>query len=188
MTSNLTLAELRLHFARQRPIAVPIAGAICWAVAGLFGAVLPVSSASIVMFICVGMIFPLSLLVGRVVHENVMARDELGDLLFKSIIAASLFWAVVIPFFIVDRSSVPLTLGIIFGMPWMILGWIIRHWIGAFHAIARTVLIVVAWFLFPEYRFVAIPGIIVVIYLISIFVLATRTIGEPSQTEEDVSG
>ena len=34
---------------------------------------------------------------------------------------------------------------------------------------------------FPEYRFVAIGGIIAVIYLISIFVLATRTIGEPSQ-------
>ena len=158
MTSNPTLAELRLHFSRQRPIAVPIAGAICWAVAGVFGAVLPVSSASIAMFVCVGMIFPLSLLVGRVVHENVMARDQLSDLLFKSIMAASLFWAVVIPFYIVDRSSVPLTLGIIFGMPWMILGWIIRHWIGAFHAIARTVLIVVAWFSFPEYRFVAIPG------------------------------
>ena len=180
MTSNLSLAELRLEYAQKRQIAIPIAGAICWGVAGAFGAVLPVSSASIAMFICVGLIFPLALLVGLVVHENVMARDELGDLLFKSIIAASLFWAVVIPFFIVDRSSVPLTLGIIFGIPWMILGWIIRHWIGSFHAIARTVLIVVAWFLFPEYRFVAIPGIIVVIYLISIFVLATRTISEPS--------
>ena len=42
-------------------------------------------------------------------------------------------------------------------------------------------LIVVAWFLFPEYRFVAIPGMIAVIYLISIVVLATRSIGEPSQ-------
>lgn len=43
------------------------------------------------------------------------------------------------------------------------------------------VLIVVAWFSFPECRFVAIGGMIAVIYLISIFVLATRTIGEPSQ-------
>ena len=75
-----------------------------------------------VMFVCVGMIFPLALLVGRVVHENVMARDELGNLLFKSIMAASLFWGVVIPFFNVDHSSLPLTLGIIFGVPWMILG------------------------------------------------------------------
>ena len=40
---------------------------------------------------------------------------------------------------------------------------------------------VVASILFPEYRFVAISGIIVVIYLISIFVLATRPIGERSQ-------
>ncbi len=182
MTANLSLADLRLDFARKRHIAIPIAGAICWAVAGAFGAIFPVRFAPMAMFICVGMIFPLGLLVGRFVHEDMMARgNELDGLLFKSVMAASLFWAVAVPFFSVDHSSLPLTLGIIFGIPWMILGWIIRHWIGSFHAIARTVLIVVAWFLFPEYRFVAIPGIIVVIYLISIFVLATRTIGEPSQ-------
>ena len=61
MTSNLTLAELQLEVARKREIAIPIAGATCWAVAGGFGAVLAVNSASVAMFICVGMIFPLSL-------------------------------------------------------------------------------------------------------------------------------
>ena len=42
MTSDLSLAELRLDYTRKRQIAIPIAGAICWAVAGAFGAVLPV--------------------------------------------------------------------------------------------------------------------------------------------------
>ena len=148
MTSNLSLTELRLDFARERRIASPIAGAICWAVAGAFGAVFPARFAPMAMFICVGMVFLLGLLVGRFVHENMMARgNELDALLFKSVIAASLFWAVALPSCSVDHSSLPLTLGIIFGVPWMILAWIIRHWIGSFHAIACTVLIVVACFL-----------------------------------------
>ena len=98
MTSNLSLTELRLDFARERRIASPIAGAIRWAVAGAFGAVFPARFAPMAMFICVGMIFLLGLLVGRFVHENMMAQgNELDALLFKSVIAASLFWAVALP-------------------------------------------------------------------------------------------
>lgn len=63
MTSNLSLTELRLDFARERHITSPIA--ICWAVAGAFGAVFTARFAPMAMFICVGMIFPLGLLVGR---------------------------------------------------------------------------------------------------------------------------
>jgi hypothetical protein len=36
------------------------------------------------------------------------------------------------------------------------------------------VLVIVAWFVFPADRFVMIPAIIVLIYLITIYVLATR--------------
>ena len=180
MDDNLSLAELRLNYKRKRHIAVPIAGAICWAVAGVLGAALPVRSAPVALFICVGMIFPVALLVGRLLDENIMARDELSDLVFKSILAASLFWGVIIPFYILDPSSVPLSLGIVFGIPWMVLSWVIGHWIGSIHAIARTVLVVLTWWFFPEYRFVAIPGVIVVIYLVSILVLA-RNMGESSE-------
>jgi hypothetical protein len=37
----------------------------------------------------------------------------------------------------------------------------------------------VAWFLFPDHRFVVIPALIVVVYLISIIALATRRWPEP---------
>jgi hypothetical protein len=46
--------------------------------------------------------------------------------------------------------------------------------VGLFHAVARTVLVAAAWLAFPEYRFSAIPLVIVVVYLISIAALATR--------------
>ncbi|MGH8058942.1 MAG: hypothetical protein ACREOH_17180, partial [Candidatus Entotheonellia bacterium] len=50
----------------------------------------------------------------------------------------------------------------------------IQHWVGLFHAIARTVLVVAAWFLLPTHRFTVIPVIIVSVYLISIGALLRR--------------
>ena len=47
--------------------------------------------------------------------------------------------------------------------------------------ITRTVLVVAAWYVFPARRFVVIPAVIVIIYLISIYVLARRPL--PSQAD-----
>jgi hypothetical protein len=69
---------------------------------------------------------------------------------------------------------VPLSIGILAGLMWLPFGWVIQHWIGAFHAIARTLFIVVAWYVFPEQRFVVIPAIIVGVYIVSIAVLERR--------------
>ena len=49
-----------------------------------------------------------------------------------------------------------------------------RHWIGAFHAIARTLLLVAGWFLFPDHQYVVAPAIIVAIYAVTILVLEVR--------------
>jgi hypothetical protein len=57
---------------------------------------------------------------------------------------------------------------------WVPLSWILQHWIGLFHGIARTLLVVAAWYLLPHARFVAVPAVIVGIYLITIFVLERR--------------
>ena len=37
-----------------------------------------------------------------------------------------------------------------------------------------------AWYLFPGHRFVVIPAVIVVIYLVTIYVLLTRPRGTPA--------
>ncbi|MFN0181558.1 MAG: DUF7010 family protein [Gemmatimonadales bacterium] len=60
------------------------------------------------------------------------------------------------------------------GLMWVPFSWILQHWVGLFHDIARTVLVLAAWYLFPEQRFVVIPAVIVAIYLVTIFVLMRR--------------
>ena len=67
-----------------------------------------------------------------------------------------------------------MTVGILAGLMWLPFSWIVEHWIGTFHTLVRTLLITLAWFLFPDQSFVIIPAIIAGIYLVSIWVLETR--------------
>ncbi len=177
MSSNPTLRELRAEFNRSRMIAMPIAGTVAWTVAGVLGTILPVDSASIALFVCTGMIFPLGILIGRLINENVLEKkNELDGLFGLNIVMALLVWAIAIPFWLVEPTSLPLSVGVLTGLMWVPMSWMMQHWIGLFHGIARTVLVLAAWYVFPSDRFVVIPGVIVIIYLISIYVLVTRPI------------
>lgn len=170
-----TLSQLRAEFGQSRFIAMPIAGTIGWTVAGILGSQLSVGRASWALFICTGMIFPLGTLIGRFVGEDVMStRNELDRLFGLNVMMASLSWAIVIPFWLKDPTSLPLGVGVLAGTMWIPFSWMLQHWVGMFHALSRTVLIVAAHYLFPQHRFVVIPAIIVVIYLITIYVLLHR--------------
>lgn len=188
MSSDLSLRELREDYARNRFLAMPIAGAIAWTATGVAGAFLPVILAAWALFLCTGMTFFLGLGVARVLGEDLTGarrKSELDRLFLLTIVMASLVWAIAIPFFMIEPTSLPLSVGILAGLMWVPFSWMIQHWIGLFHGIARTVLIVAAWYVFPQHRFVVIPAVIVVIYLISIFVLATRPL--PKSPEPKIS-
>jgi hypothetical protein len=57
---------------------------------------------------------------------------------------------------------------------WVPLSWIIQHWVGIFHAVARTILVTVAWYVAPHQRFVVIPAVIVGVYGVTIVILELR--------------
>ena len=89
-------------------------------------------------------------------------------------IMALLVFAIAIPFAQADYRSIPFTVGILSGLMWIPFSWSIQHWIGAFHGILRTLLVLVAWYIAPEHSFIIIPAIIVFTYLITIPVLEFR--------------
>jgi hypothetical protein len=155
-------------------LAMPIAGACAWTVAGFLGAILSeTDSATIAMFA----IFPTALLVSRFTGEDLLgtnSQNELDTLSVLSLVTAMLGWGIGIPFWLVEPSSLPLSAGIIAGLVWVPMSWILQHWVCLFHAISRTVLVMAAWFAFPDHRFVVIPAIVVIIYVLTIFVIATR--------------
>lgn len=175
--SSLTLEEQRVEFSRSRFLAMPLAGTIAWTVIGIAGAFVPVGLAAWILFIATGMIFALGLFLARFLGEDLIGKsrnNEFDQLFFQSILMAWLVFTIAIPFFMIEPTSLPLSVGILAGLMWLPFSWIIRHWVGQFHAFARTFLVTIAWYVFPDQRFVIIPAIIVVIYLITIYILITR--------------
>lgn len=176
--STLSLDEHRAHFARSPFLAMPIAGAIAWTAIGIAGWLLPTHLAAWALFIGTGTIFSLGVLVARFTGEDLLGRTRPGNpfdaLFMRTVVMAWLVFAIAIPFFRLDPTSLPLTVGILAGLMWLPFGWMIQHWVGAFHAVARTALCLVAWYAFPEHRFVAIPVVIVVTYLVTIVALVRR--------------
>ena len=178
-TSPLTLDEQRAEFARSRFLAMPIAGTIAWSVVGVSAVFLPVDLAAWVLFIGTGSIFGMALLIARLLGEDLVGKTRPGNafdaLFMHTMVMSWLVFAIAIPFFQVKLTSLPLTVGILLGLMWVPLSWIIQHWVGLFHAFARTGLVLGAWYLFPGERFVAVPAVIVVVYLVTIYVLLRRS-------------
>jgi hypothetical protein len=93
-----------------------------------------------------------------------------------SVLMVNLLWAVHLPLLVGAPRFFPLSLGIGLGIHWIVYSWIIQHPVGLIHALVRTGLVVTAWSAFPGSRMLAIPTVIVVVYLISLVVMAMRPI------------
>jgi hypothetical protein len=89
-------------------------------------------------------------------------------------------YAIAIPFFLSDRTSLPLTVGVLTGLTWVPISWIVRHWIGIAHAATRTGAVLAAWYLWPAHRYVVIPAVIAVLYAFAIVILVNRPRDDPN--------
>ncbi|MDQ2641415.1 MAG: hypothetical protein M3Y79_12665 [Pseudomonadota bacterium] len=126
------------------------------------------------------MIVYLAMFISKFTGENFLDRtrpkNTFDALFFYAVAMSLLAYAIAIPFYLIDHTSLPLSVGVLSGMMWVPITWIIRHWIGVAHAVARTVLVVSLWYLLPEHRFVAIPFGIVVLYIWAIAILVKRRV------------
>jgi len=175
---NRTLDEQRREFSNRRLLATPLAGIIIWLIVGIAGLTLPVKFTVWVLFIGTGSIVYLAMFISMFTGENFLdktkPKNEFDNLFMFTVGQSVLVYSISIPFFIIDYSSLPMTVGILTGLMWLPFSWIIKHWVGIFHSIVRTVLVLLLWYLFPEHRFITIPFAIVLIYLVTIIILENR--------------
>lgn len=173
-----SLDEQRTEFMRRPFLAMPIAGTLAWTVIGIIGAFMSLQAVVWALYIGTGSIFYLGMLVARFTGEDLLGRTReknvFDSLFMHTVVMAWLVFAIAIPFMQVEPTSLPLTVGILAGLMWIPFGWVIQHWSGIFHGVARTVLVLAAWYLFPEHRFVVIPAVIVALYLVTIAALVLR--------------
>jgi uncharacterized membrane protein len=174
----LTLDQHRAAFQRHRFLAMPLAGLIVWTILGVLALFLPFQQLTLAYWIGTGGIVYLGLFLRRFTGELAAARQEAPNpfdrLFFQAQFMALLVFAIAIPFFLIEPHSQPLSLGILSGLMWVPMSWMLQHWIGIAHAVIRTLLVLLAWYLFPEQSFVAISVVIVAVYLFSIVVMEQR--------------
>ncbi len=186
-----TMEEDRVEFGSRRFLAMPLAGAFAWSLIALAGATLSSTLAVWALFILSGSTFYLGLMLSRITGEDLLGRhrpkNPFDTLFLYTVIQALLVYSLAIPFFLQDYTSLPLTVGILTGLMWTPFSWLIQHWIGLFHAVSRTASVLLVWYLFPSRRFVAVPLIIVLIYLTTILVLESRWRGlRAASTDPDL--
>jgi hypothetical protein len=176
--AKLPLDQQHAAFLRHKFLAMPIAGTVAWAAIGIAGALLPVGAAAWALFIGTGMIFSLGVVVAKFTGEDLLGRESKGNffdkVFFHAVGMAVMVYSIAIPFFLVEPTSLPMSVGILSGLMWIPFSALLNHWVGLFHGIARTVLLVFAHYAFPDLRFMLIPAIIVAIYLVTIVVLHRR--------------
>lgn len=176
--NDSTLEQQRIEFINQKFLATPLAGLIIWTLIGLIGTFFSDFIAVWSIFIGTGSIVYLGLFLSKFTGENFLdknkPKNEFDTLFLFTAGQAILVYSIAIPFFLVDYSSLPLTVGILTGLMWLPFSWIIKHWIGIFHALTRTILVLILWYLLPEYRFIVIPFGIVLIYIITLIILTNR--------------
>lgn len=173
-----TLEEQRIEFTNGKFVATPLAGLIAWLIVGLSGLFFSPQITVWVLFIATGSIVYLGMFISKFTGENFLdkkkPKNEFDKLFFFTVGQALLVYAIAIPFFILDYSSLPLTVGILTGLMWLPFSWIINHWVGIFHTLTRTTIVLLLWYAMPEHRFITIPFAIVLIYIVTILILKRR--------------
>ena len=183
-----TLEEQKEEFKQKKLLASPIAGLIAWLIVAISGLFFSDFVTVWVLFIATGSIVYLAMFISRFTGENYLdktkPKNTFDKLFFLTVAQAILVYSIAVPFFLIDYTSLPLSVGILTGLMWIPLSWIIDHWVGLFHSIVRTISILLLWYVFPSERFTLIPIAIVIIYIVSIIILKNRkvTIQRQSRT------
>lgn len=174
-TPARSLEIQREEFRRRRFMAMPLAGTLIWAAIGIGSLFVGPFGKNMLIYIGTGCIVYLGMFLSTLTGENMMAKNKpknvFDNLFLLGALMAILVYAIAIPFALVEPTSLPMTVGILTGLMWIPFGWIIQHWVGLAHTLARTTLIVAAWYLFPGERYVLIPALIVAVYLVTIVIL-----------------
>ena len=176
--NTLTLEQQRIAFSKKRFLAMPLAGSIVWTIIGIIGATMPPVWQVWSVWIGCGSIVYLGMALAPILGEDFFNKqtpnNAFNHLFMVGLVMALLVFSLALPFAMQDYTSIPLTVGILSGLMWMPFSWAIQHWAGYFHSISRTILVLAVWLSFPEHRFVAIPLVIVLIYIITILALERR--------------
>lgn len=153
-----------------------LAGTLYWLVMGILGMVMDVSQ-QLALFYVIGTscIFPLAILIGKIVGSNLLTKNPLGVL--GGIIGA--IQAFYIPLWIVlyleHYELVPLGIGLLGASHFLPYLWIYRSKSYLFLTIAMAVISLVFGYIFLDLAFIGLPFTLAALYLVTVIGLILET-------------
>lgn len=168
------------EYQQHRFLAMPLAGLIAWAFIGVLCWIFAERPVIQVwtLFIGTGCIAYLGMFLSKFTGEHFLKKraykNYFEKIFFRTVLMSFTVYAIAIPFFLSDYSSLPLSIAILTGLMWLPQALFMQHWVPYFHVAARTLGVLVLWYALPEHRFVAIPAFVVAIYLVTIIILEQR--------------
>lgn len=171
----MTFAEMQADFVRRRQgaLSLPLTGILAYGAAALASPFVPKGHANLVLALCFWAIPPVAALIGRLRKEDFRGHEDnplfaLGKLARIMVLST---WAIHIPVWIHAPDLFPLTVGIAFGLHWVVFGWSIGHPLGLVHLGLRAALVPLAWYAVPGNRMGAVAAAVSLCYLLSVLQL-----------------
>lgn len=179
MQNNKTLDQQLIEFRCKRYLAMPLSGAIIWALIGILSFVLTPYQQVMATFIGTGCIVYLAMAISRLTGENISfqknAERNWFDTIFLAAVGMSfLVFAISIPLFMENYQALPFALAVQTGLMWLVFGVVAKAPVAYVHTIVRTVACVAAYLTVPQHSFWLQPLIVVVCYGFTIPVLELR--------------
>jgi hypothetical protein len=181
----MTLAEMRADFMRRRrgALSLPIAGIGNYGAAAVASLFVPKAYANLVLAISFWAIPPVAALIGRIRKEDFRGNpaNPLFELSKLARIMVLSTWSIHILVWLDAPDLFPATVGVAFGLHWVVFGWSIGHPLGLIHLCMRAVLVPAAWYAVPDNRMGAVAAAVALCYLVSVLQLHSMSFDAPSR-------
>ena len=163
---------------------VPLAGAVYWLALGLAGYRLPLQDWILIAFYASGLIFPIALLLSRLLRNPFMKdKSAAGDVLLPTFTSMLLFWPIAFAAFGAAPQLVPLILAIGMSQHWPVIGWSYgKTGLYTAHAVARAIGALAIWTLLPEGRLTLLPFFVCAVYLATVAAILMAARREAART------
>lgn len=188
MQNHKTLEQQLIEFRSKRFLAMPLSGAIIWALIGALSFVLTPYQQVMATFIGTGSIVYLAMAISRLTGEHISFQKNSERNWFDSIFLAGvgmsfLVFAISIPLFLENYQALPFALAVQTGLMWLVFGVLAKAPVAYLHTVVRTVACVAAYLTLPEHSFWLQPLIVVLCYGFTIPVLELRYRTQQPQAE-----
>lgn len=171
----MTFAEMQADFVRRRrgAFSLPLTGLVNYGAAAVASLFVAEAYANFVLGVCFWAIPPVAALIGRIREED-FGGDPANPLFALAKLARVMVlstWIIHILVWLHAPALFPASVGVAFGLHWVIFGWSIGHNVGLVHLGLRATLVPAAWYAVPDNRMGAVAAAVALCYLVSILQL-----------------